>query len=178
MPDASYSFQQIAQTETPGAIRLRVRNAAATGALPLDFTVLSNQSWLTVAPASGSLASNQTAELWVSANTTGLVSGTYVGTLTISDPDALNNPYDIEFTLQIDACAETFQVTLTACTSTVTGVVTPCTSTLNVVVEPCSSTMTIVEAPCTATINAVVSTTCTSSIVAAVSCPDIAVVDS
>lgn len=54
-------------------------NTATTSA---SYTSVSSVSWMTVSPASGSVAANSNVNATLSINTTGLVAGTYTGSLT------------------------------------------------------------------------------------------------
>ena len=70
-----------------------------SGGGTLVWTAASNQSWLTVAPASGT----GTGILIVSVNALGLAAGTYPGTITVSDANASNSPQTISVTLTVKA---------------------------------------------------------------------------
>ena len=57
------------------------------GTEPLDWTAQSSASWLSAAIASGTIASDDNAVIYVQCDASGLSPGTYNGTLTISDSD-------------------------------------------------------------------------------------------
>jgi M6 family metalloprotease-like protein len=63
----------------------------------LNWSVTSNQSWLSCTPSSGTNSGVVT----VSVNPTGLAVGTYNGTITVSDSYASNSPQSVSVTLQV-----------------------------------------------------------------------------
>jgi hypothetical protein len=63
----------------------------------LTWTATSNQSWLTISPSTGSTPFS----FRVSANPTGLGSGTYTGTITVSSPEATNPAQTVPVTLVV-----------------------------------------------------------------------------
>jgi Viral BACON domain len=87
-------FGAIRNGATPNAQIVTLTNA---GGNTLNWTAASNASWLTVSPASGS----GDAELAISANQSGLASGDYSGTITISDAKASNSPQSIDVSLKV-----------------------------------------------------------------------------
>ena len=73
-----------------------VSNAVAG---PLNWSVSVDAAWLGVSPASGS----GVGRISVSVDTTGLDSGTYTGTVTVTDPSATNSPQTVAVTLKVYA---------------------------------------------------------------------------
>lgn len=67
----------------------------------LSYTVSNNAAWLSVAPASGT-ASNETDLLVVTYDTDALSSGSYTGTVTITDAGASNSPQAFDVTLTVE----------------------------------------------------------------------------
>ncbi len=63
----------------------------------LSWTASSNQSWLTVSPASGT----GNATLTASVNTTGLTAGTHTATITVTDAGATNSPQTVSVALTL-----------------------------------------------------------------------------
>jgi len=70
-----------------------------SGGGTLAWAAASNQSWLGVTPASGT----GTAVVQVSVNPAGLAAGSYAGTITVSDPNAVNSPQTIRVGLTVKA---------------------------------------------------------------------------
>ncbi len=68
-----------------------------TGAGTLNWTVAVDQGWLSCTPSSGSGAGTVT----VSVDPSGLAVGTYTGTITVSDPNAVNSPQTVDVKLNI-----------------------------------------------------------------------------
>jgi hypothetical protein len=80
----------------PNAVTIPPTQAATLGNSGGNLSILQweavvDQSWLTVAPTSGTLAQAQTQPLTVSVNPGGLPNGTYNATITISSPTAVNS---------------------------------------------------------------------------------------
>jgi len=68
-----------------------------SGGGTLNWTAATDVSWLNVNPISGT----GSAVVTVAINPSGLSAGTYIGTITISDPNALNTPQLVSVTLNI-----------------------------------------------------------------------------
>jgi hypothetical protein len=68
-----------------------------SGSGTLNWSVTSNQAWLSCTPSSGT----QTGVVTVSVNPAGLSVGTYTGAITVSDPNASNSPQSVSVTLQV-----------------------------------------------------------------------------
>ncbi len=67
----------------------------------LNWTASSNTSWLQTIPASGSVNWEQTATISITPDIGSLTAGQYFGQITISDPNAMNNPKMIDVYLTI-----------------------------------------------------------------------------
>jgi hypothetical protein len=63
----------------------------------LNWTSFSSESWLQVSPGSGT----GDGEMIISANPIGLSAGNYTGTVTISDPNAINSPQTVTVVLNV-----------------------------------------------------------------------------
>jgi len=89
-----FSFNAIVDSANPADQYLTVDN---NGGGTLEWTASNNQSWLSLAPASGT----DFGEITLSVDVTGLPFGIYYDTVTVSDPDATNNPQIAEIRLQV-----------------------------------------------------------------------------
>ena len=65
-----------------------------TGGGTLSYTISDNRSWLSCTPSSGSSTGEQDS-ITVNYSTSGLVAGSYSGTITVTDANATNSPDDI-----------------------------------------------------------------------------------
>ncbi|HPD32420.1 MAG TPA: hypothetical protein PLL20_20700 [Phycisphaerae bacterium] len=72
----------------------------------LSYTISDNQAWLSCTPTSGTSA-GEADTITVSYSTSGLSAGTYNATITVSDPNASNNPQTIAVTLTVNPPATT-----------------------------------------------------------------------
>jgi hypothetical protein len=75
-----------------------VRN---TGAAELNWSASVDQSWLSLEPASGSVAVGGSETVTASISTAGLAAGNYTAEITVSDPNANNSPQAMNVTLAI-----------------------------------------------------------------------------
>jgi hypothetical protein len=75
---------------------------ANTGGGTLHYSISDTATWLRVSPASGS-TTGPAKTITVQYNTASMRSGTYRATITVSDPQATNNPRRINVTLQISS---------------------------------------------------------------------------
>jgi hypothetical protein len=91
----SLAFSATQGGANPAAQTVNVSN---TGGGSLSFTASDNQSWLAVAPASGTAP----AGLSVSTNIAGLAAGTYTGTVTIRAAGASGSPKTVGVTLTVN----------------------------------------------------------------------------
>jgi len=71
-----------------------------TGTASLDYEITKDVNWLNVNPKTGTVQTGEKSHP-VSVNTGGLKNGTYNGTITISDPNATNNPQKIKVILNL-----------------------------------------------------------------------------
>lgn len=76
---------------------IRIRNS---GQQTLNYTIADDAAWLDVSPTSGSSTGGENSHS-VSVNISGLATGTYSGSITISDPNAVNNPRTVSVTLEL-----------------------------------------------------------------------------
>ncbi len=74
---------------------------ANSGGGTLSYTISDNVSWLACSPTSGT-STGEADTITVTYSTSGLSAGTYNGTITISDPNATNNPQTIAVTLTVN----------------------------------------------------------------------------
>ena len=92
------SFSSFAASPAPSAQYFRVKNG---GVNTLNYSLLSNSSWLSVSPSSGS-SSGEWDTIKVSVDTTGLDVGTYQGIITVSSPDVDNSPQNISVEMRVE----------------------------------------------------------------------------
>ena len=67
----------------------------------LDWSVTDEADWLNLSPTSGSCSSGQTDDVVISVDVTGITSGNYTATITISAPEASNSPQEVLVDLTI-----------------------------------------------------------------------------
>jgi hypothetical protein len=91
---SSFSFSATAGGANPPSQALAISNS---GGGTLNWTASSNQSWLLVAPASGTAPSTSN----VSVNISGLAAGTYNGAIAIAATGATNTPVTVPVTLTV-----------------------------------------------------------------------------
>lgn len=80
-----------------------------TGGSTLSYSISDNQTWLSVTPASGT-STGEADTITVNYATSGLSAGTYNATITVSDPNATNNPQTIAVTLTVSTPVTVFVV--------------------------------------------------------------------
>ncbi|HSU14349.1 BACON domain-containing protein [Longimicrobium sp.] len=95
----TFSFAALAGTN-PAAQPVTITN---TGGGTLAWSASDDAPWLTVTPASGSLASNAGAQAALSVSTAGLAAGTYHATVTLTAPGAGGSPRALAVTLAVSA---------------------------------------------------------------------------
>jgi hypothetical protein len=96
--DKSYlHFQTDDNTSNPSPQTFRVR---ASGVGSINYTLSNNKSWLRVSPMQGA-SSYEWISHTVSVDVSGLSDGSYNGTITITDPDAYNNPVEVNIALTV-----------------------------------------------------------------------------
>lgn len=84
----------------PPSQTVTVANIGAPGSW-LNWSATDNAAWLSESPTSGHLASGASEPMTVSVDITGLAAGTYYATITVSDPNATNNPQTVSVTLVV-----------------------------------------------------------------------------
>ncbi|NQT68526.1 MAG: PQQ-binding-like beta-propeller repeat protein [Desulfobacteraceae bacterium] len=72
-----------------------------TGAASMSYTVTDNVAWATLSAGSGTLASGASETITVTYSTSALSVGTYGGTITITDSNAPNSPWEISVSVTI-----------------------------------------------------------------------------
>lgn len=87
-------FASISSGSQTSAQEIWVSN---TGTGAMNWTVINDSSWLNTTPASGT----NNGVITVSANTSGLQSGAYIGTISVSSSDAINSPQKVTVTLTV-----------------------------------------------------------------------------
>jgi dUTPase len=111
---ASLSFNATAGGANPASQNLSVSNS---GGGTLNWTATDNQTWLSVAPASGTGAGTPA----VSVNTAGLAAGTYTGTVTVTATGASGSPKTVAVTLNVAPATPVLAVTPAALTFNATA---------------------------------------------------------
>ena len=71
-----------------------------SGTGTLSYSISDNVSWLSCSPTSGT-STGEADTITVSYTTSGLAAGTYVATITVSDPNAGNSPQSVTVTLTV-----------------------------------------------------------------------------
>ncbi|NLE60558.1 MAG: hypothetical protein GX616_19605 [Planctomycetes bacterium] len=79
-----------------------------TGGDTLNYTISDNVTWLSCSPTSGT-STGEADTITVTYSTSSLSAGTYNGTITISDPNATNNPQTITVTLTVNSAKQTVE---------------------------------------------------------------------
>jgi hypothetical protein len=82
---------------SPAPQTIRIRNS---GQQTLNYAITDDADWLNVSPTSGISTGGENTH-FVSVDISGLATGTYSGAVTISDPNAVNNPQSVSVTLEI-----------------------------------------------------------------------------
>ncbi len=72
-----------------------------TGNGTLDWSATDNQTWLSVSPSTGSLASGASQVVTVTVTSSSLAAGSYLATLTVGDPAAGNTPQTVSVDLTV-----------------------------------------------------------------------------
>ncbi len=72
-----------------------------TGSASMSYTVSDDGAWVTLSSASGTLASGASETITVTYSTSALSVGTHGATITISDPNAPNSPWEISVSVTI-----------------------------------------------------------------------------
>jgi uncharacterized protein (TIGR03437 family) len=100
---SSLQFADTAGGAIPAAQSIQISNG---GTGTLAWTATSNESWLTVSPASGTAPSTVT----VSVSPAGMTAGSYTGAVTITASGASNSPLSVAVTLTVTAAAPSLTV--------------------------------------------------------------------
>jgi len=100
----SLTFNAVEGGANPPSQTVTVTNTGPAGST-LNWSATDDATWLSESPTSGSLASGASEPMTVSVNITGLVAGTYYATITVSDPNATNNPQTVNVTLVVEPAA-------------------------------------------------------------------------
>ncbi|MCB4791769.1 MAG: PKD domain-containing protein [Elusimicrobia bacterium] len=95
---AAFSFTAVKDGANPSNQTFNINN---TGENTLNWSASATVSWLACSPASGSLSSQAVSTVTASVNTTSLSTGTYTGTITVTDPNASNNPQSVTVSLLV-----------------------------------------------------------------------------
>jgi PKD repeat protein len=97
----SLSFSAVEGGDRPPDQTLEIWNS---GIGTLEWTASDATPWLSLEPTSGSSTGvHDTNTVGVSVNTSGMVTGSYHGSITISDPGATNDPQTLDVSLEISA---------------------------------------------------------------------------
>jgi len=96
---SSLTFNALVNDSNPAPQKINIKN---TGSDILNWTINDDATWLSCTPIGGS-CTNETDEVTVSVNTTGLTSGTYKANITVNAVGASNNPQTVKVTLNIDS---------------------------------------------------------------------------
>ena len=123
----SLSFSAQQGDSNPSAQSIRVRNS---GAQTLDYTITDDAGWLSVSPTSGSSTGGENTHT-VSVDISGLSPGSYNGTITISDPNASNDPQTVSVNLTIKAIPSDNEISV-SCSPTSGGNGTQVTVSINI----------------------------------------------
>ncbi|MFH1379065.1 MAG: T9SS type A sorting domain-containing protein [bacterium] len=99
---AELSFTALEGGSNPSDQIVTIINLGASGSM-LEWTAGDDALWLSLSPASGSLATGAQDQISVSAGITGLAVGIHTAVITISDPDATNNPLTISVSLTVES---------------------------------------------------------------------------
>ena len=104
----SLNFSAVIGGANPASQTFTITNTGDANST-LDWTATDDAAWLTISPTSGSLGKDNSATVTVSVDITGLSTGTYNATITISDPNATNSPQTVSVTLNISS-QQTFYI--------------------------------------------------------------------
>jgi len=96
---SSLSFSAQEGGSNPSSQTLKIKNS---GSQTLNYSISDDAIWLSVSPTSGSSTGGENSHS-VSVDISGLSQGSYTGTITITDPNASNNPQTAGVTLTINA---------------------------------------------------------------------------
>ena len=89
------------QDATTQTFTITNNNSTATLPAVLNYSISDSATWLSVSPATGSLASADSDTITIIYDTTALAAGTYTAAINISDPCASNTPQPITVILTV-----------------------------------------------------------------------------
>jgi hypothetical protein len=98
---SDFEFSANEAGPNPADQTLTIRNS---GAFTLDWQISEDCEWLSVNPTSGS-STGEPDDAILSIDTSGLSGGTYNCELTVSDPEAINNPQTVNVSLDVFGAA-------------------------------------------------------------------------
>ncbi len=101
-PEIWVSTQQLTfsgeeEDSNPDSQTISIKN---TGTATLEYEITKDAFWLDVNPNSGTVKTGESTHT-ISVDTGGMSHGSYSGTITITDPDATNNPQHVNVTLEL-----------------------------------------------------------------------------
>ncbi|MBI2931981.1 MAG: choice-of-anchor D domain-containing protein, partial [Planctomycetes bacterium] len=94
----SLTFSAPVGGPNPASQTVTVTNS---GGGTLSWSAVDSATWLSLAPASGSLGAGASSSMSASVDVTGLSAGTYTATITVSDGGAANSPQTVFVTLNV-----------------------------------------------------------------------------
>jgi len=95
---SSSIFNSVTEGSNASSQTFTVQN---TGGGTLSYTISDNRSWLSISPSSGTSTGEQDT-ITVNYSTSGLVAGTYSGTITVTDANATNSPQTISVNVTVN----------------------------------------------------------------------------
>ncbi len=101
--DREYLGATAMQTSNPASASVGLTN---NGIGVLYYAISDTADWLSVSPGNGELLGGEAQQLTVSYNTAALAPGLYEATITITDPNALNNPVEIQVSVTVEPIPE------------------------------------------------------------------------
>jgi len=100
VPLSSLSFNAVTGGNDPAAQDLTIEN---TGTAAMAWSVTNGQSWLSVSPSSGTLASGASDKLSVQPSSSALAAGHYSDSIVVTAPGAVNSPFTVTVNLLVQA---------------------------------------------------------------------------
>jgi len=100
-PKIVLSSTELSFEACPGSVaNSQTFSVSNSGCETLYWSVTDDAGWLACSPSSGT----NSGEVTVSVNSSGLTTGSYTGTITVSDPNAFNSPQTVNVTLTVLDC--------------------------------------------------------------------------